>query len=239
MKFKIFEKSLHLQYGLSEKKDGFMNIKLSGNEDFDKKAIENRNLFIKNNHIRGRIIFPYLMHGSEVAVINENDLEENIKADSFITNIPDVFLTITVADCFPVYFFDSNKNIVGLAHCGWRGIAGDIIKNTMDVFKKWFDSEPDDIFVVVGPGIQKCHFDVRDDVIQKFKAYERFVIKNKEYYKVDLTGILTEQLLLEGVKNIENNNECTYCLADKYFSYRRDKTNTPQTMLAYIGKSDK
>jgi len=36
-------------------------------------------------------------------------------------------------------------------------------------------------------------------------------------------------------KNIEISPECTHCEQDKYFSYRRDKSEEVQAMVAYIG----
>jgi len=48
-------------------------------------------------------------------------------------------------------------------------------------------------------------------------------------------------------ENIEISPECTFCLSDRYFSFRRDlslrlsidsvgKPRTPQTMMAVIGR---
>ncbi len=46
-----------------------------------------------------------------------------------------------------------------------------------------------------------------------------------------------EQLLAAGAlaNKINISSECTHCLKDKYFSYRRDQVYGPETMLAYIG----
>jgi len=55
---------------------------------------------------------------------------------------------------------------------------------------------------------------------------------------LDLKNIAQTQLRSLGVKeeHIEANPECTYCISDKYFSYRRDKPKILKTMIAVIGK---
>jgi copper oxidase (laccase) domain-containing protein len=56
-------------------------------------------------------------------------------------------------------------------------------------------------------------------------------------YFVDLRGILEKQARYMEVSNIELHPDCTYCKADDYFSYRRDKPQHVQAMLAWIVNS--
>lgn len=235
MGFEIFKKFNRLRYGLSEKKDGFMNVRLSGNPKYDLAAKENRQKFFKHHNIAGKIFVPHLVHSGKVMVVNEENYKERLKADGFVTNLPDLFLVITVADCFPMYFYDPVKQVIGIAHGGWKGIVKNITKNVVSKFTESFLSNPRDIFLAVGPGLQKCHFVVGDDVIDEFKNYKGFVENRGEKLAVDLVGIITNQARQEGITSIETLNDCTYCSADKYFSYRREKTSPLQVMLAYIG----
>ena len=241
MDFKIFKNFPELHYGISEKKDGFMNVKPMGSPEEDLVAGENGQRFYEKNGIdSGKVFTPYLVHGNRVAIVSKNNLRERLRADCFVTSVPGIVLTVTVADCFPLYFYDPVRRAVGLAHAGWRGIVKNIVENAVQKFKEAFGSNPNDILLAIGPGIQKCHFTVKSDVIDSFRdfphfqKYERFVTGGADLYNVDLESIIKEQAKSVGVNKIESLSECTYCLSDRYFSYRRDKSDPLETMLAYL-----
>ena len=48
-----------------------------------------------------------------------------VQADACITQHPGVACTIMVADCLPVLFTNRQGTVVGAAHAGWRGLAGE------------------------------------------------------------------------------------------------------------------
>lgn len=234
MKFEIFDNFSEICYGMTEKKDGFMNMDDSEEKEFNLIAEGNRNRFIKNS-IKGKLVVPYQVHGADVKIVSGNNNEEKIIADGLVAAVSGVTLSITVADCFPVYFYDSTKKIIGIAHCGWRGIIKNIVKNTINKLKESFSSDPKDIYLGIGPGIRSCHFAIKDDIIEQFGDYENF-IKNEGdgSYKVDLEAIIVRQAREEGMVRIESSGICTYCESDRYFSYRRDKS-VKKVMMAYIG----
>jgi hypothetical protein len=120
----------------------------------------------------------------------------------------------------------------------FRNLAQNILESAIEIFKDEFKSNPQNILAGIGPGISQCHFEVKEDVVTKFKPFlpETLIRKNGKMF-LDLKKIAKIQLLNLGFKeeNIEINPACTYCLADKYFSYRRDHPKFPQTMLAVIG----
>ena len=47
--------------------------------------------------------------------------------DGWVTTAPGVLLTVTVADCIPVYLVVPGRG-VALLHAGWRGTAGGILR---------------------------------------------------------------------------------------------------------------
>lgn len=238
MKFSIFNNFPELRYGLSEKKDGSMNSPITiDHADHRALVAKNRKDFLSSAGIgHEKIVEPYLVHGSRAVVIDEKNYKEPHRADGFITDREEIALTITVADCFPLYVSDRVKRVVGLSHAGWRGITQGIVEHTIEAFVSAFGSDPKDIFLGIGPGIQKCHFEIRDDSIDKFKHYSSFVKeKGNGAYTVNLQGIIIEKAIQKGIRTIEAKSECTYCESETYFSYRRDKPNIPEVMLAYIG----
>lgn len=156
--------------------------------------------------------------------------------DGLVTAYRDLFLTVTVADCFPVYFFDPEQQVIGLCHAGWRGIAGGVIGNTVRLLSGNCGCRPSNLLCWVGPGILQHHFEVKPDVADKFADYPQCIDVGQKLL-VDLPGIISQQLFNFGVptSNISVSEDCTYCLDDKYFSFRRDQAEPVEAMLGYIG----
>lgn len=223
MDFSI-NQNIHL--GLSAKADGPM-----------KNSPANRQAFLKHKNLDKKIIVSAgLIHSNKVTAISglsHNFLIPN--CDALITSDCRYLLTITVADCLPLYFYDNTKHIVAIAHAGWRGVVAQIAKEVVDAFVSNYGSNFKDIEVFIGPHIKDCHFEVKADVAANFKISET-VISNKKTY-INLASAVTSQLLDRGISetNIQVSSECTFCSSAKYFSWRRDKPQELEAMVAYIG----
>lgn len=198
---------------------------------------------MKNHPEQCRMILPdrtiisaRLADTSLVSVAEDIDGEKNISSsDALITNQSGCWLTITVADCLPLYFFDPEKKVVAIAHAGWRGVVGNIAGELVKKFVSRYGSNVADIEVFVGPHLRSCHFEVQADLVGLFPLPAVIVRDGRTF--VDLTKVVSEQLIAAGVRpeQIEISPECTYCLQDQYFSWRRDHPREIETMLAYIG----
>jgi polyphenol oxidase len=95
----------------------------------------------------------------------------------------------------------------------------------------------ENILVGIGPGIRACHFEIKEDTLHNYKKYPEFILQKEDRLFVNLAGIIQQQILTMGIQkeNIEDSMLCTFCLEEKYFSYRRDKPENVEAMLAYIG----
>lgn len=216
----------NLHIGISTKKDGPM-----------KDSLENRSLFFKNKNLNDKIIISAdLVHENRVVIVDDIKESQLIKnCDALITCQTEHLLTITVADCLPIYFYDKNKKVIALAHAGWRGIFSQIVSKVINVFENHYGSSLKDIEVFAGPHIRDCHFEVQNDLINKFKISD-YITRDEKMY-INLSEIVKKQLFQLGIgeNNVNISDECTYCLGDKYFSYRRDKLPELKTMIAYLG----
>lgn len=235
--FSLFNKYQNLVIALSEKKDGSM--RLLGNLIKDKIAIENRNKFLNNLGTNTKqLISASLINGNTVKIVSKKDRGQKIdKTDALITRDKDVFLSITVADCLPIFIYDYQKEIIALIHGGWRSLTQNILSSVIKKTFNEFNSRPENILAGIGPGISQCHFAIEKGVLEKFKLYSNAIIKKGTKTFLDLKKIAQIQLINSGLKNenIEISPECTYCLDNKYFSYRRDKPTILKTMIAVIG----
>ena len=214
----------NLYLGLSTKKDGPM-----------KNSLANRLLFFKNNNLDTKIIVSAgLVHQNKVVSVDNISKSQIITGcDALITNQDKYLLTITVADCLPIYFYDQNKKVVALAHAGWRGVISEIAKEVINKFIAYYHSDPGDIEVFIGPHLKDCHFEVKTDVASQFKISDSASRNGKIY--INLAQVIKDQLLSLGVISVKVSQECTHCLSNKYFSFRRDKPPEPETMIAYLG----
>lgn len=202
--------------------------------------LENRRrYFLKRGLTVERLLLPRLKHGTDVFVVEKLEAAPPI-ADAIVTQLPNVILGITNADCFPVYALDPVQKAVGLAHVGWKGAVGNIVVSLIKAFTTEFKSAKDDILVGIGPGLRKCHFEIQTDILPYFTSYPGQVIKRDQRIFVDLEEIITNQLVSAGMveENIEPSKHCTFCLPEKYYSYRRDKSQLLETMISYIGIRD-
>lgn len=212
----------------------FFTTKTSGS---DKDAVS-RIAGISSNSI----YFPIQKHTDKVLIV-DYDVEPKI-ADAVITNRKDILIGIQVADCVPILLYDMQKNVVGAVHAGWRGTAQEILKKTIKAMMDRFCSIPSDIVIAIGPGIRWCCYGVGYEVIEaveKVTGYrdaksKDYIMKKGEKYCLDLPTANKYQALSLGIplKNIWMSDECTFCLPEKYYSYRYAKGTTGR-QCGFIG----
>lgn len=229
MDIKVFEQFNNLIAGFTTKPDK-SDIR---REEMVKAAKQNGSYVVR----------PKLVHGDAVLPITAEILSDSyiecVDVDGLITDLKGVRLTSTHGDCIPIYAFDSKRNVIGLAHAGWKGTALGIAGKMISSMKNYYKCNPLDIWVFIGPGIDKCHFEFGEkEALQYF--FDRnpwtkdfsYSNENPDKLYLDLKGINKQFVFNEGVVNIELSPECTYCNKDKFYSYRRSKDT--DRMLAYI-----
>ncbi len=223
----------------STKTDGNMRIKPSGDLSVDSQAKNNRtNYFHKLGIDPALVVSPILEHGSNVIIVTKQDAGKTLhNADALITNAANIFLSITVADCMPIYIYDPSKKAIALVHAGWKGLAADIITKTITAMQSAYATNLEDLIVSIGPSICVEHYEVKNDVASKFNNYAAAIIHKNDKIYLNIQEIAKKQLLQLGIKpeNIEISSECTYGQSDKYFSFRRDGWNNSGPMVAVFG----
>ena len=233
--FSIFKKYPHLILAISEKKNGSMRI---GTER-DNLALKNRERFLKKINVDPRdTVNPILAHDTRIKIVKNEDRGKIIKGvDGLITKEKNLFLTITVADCLPIFIFDAKNEVVGLVHAGWKGLTKSILEKAIKKFVRNFQSNPKEILVGIGPAICQAHYEVKKDLTREFKSFPTAFLKKEGKIFLDLKKVAEIQLLNLGIKkeNIEINLECTFCLRKKYFSFRREKSQNIKAMLVVFG----
>ena len=149
-----------------------------------------------------------------------------------VTAARGVVLTVTVADCLPLYIWNNAQTVAGVAHAGWRGVRNNIAKEMVAACKREYDIDASDMKAFIGPHIGSCHFEVKNDVARQFAAEQ--IIKRNDRHYIDLAAVVRGQLANAGVSDVTVSADCTYCLSETFFSRRRDKPKEIEAMLAYI-----
>lgn len=185
------------------------------------------------------IVRPYQTHTNNVKELGEDlgiFLKENTNIDGLITNKRNKVLSLTYADCTPIYLFDPVKRAIGNIHSGWQGTVKKIAKRSIEKMIEVYNSNPKDIICVIGPTIRSCHFEVEDDVKDMFfKEFgdmediitEGEIKQGKQKYYIDTVKINKNMLMEMGLReeNIIDSNICTVCNCDLIHSYRREGKN--------------
>lgn len=168
------------------------------------------------------------IHSDVVHIVSENDNFENPPTcDALITNKKNIPLMVMVADCSPVILYDSEKSVIAVAHVGRAGAFQNILKNVIDTFVNYYNSNPADINVSVGASIGSCCYEVGEEIYDEAKTLhlEYAVDKKENSFYLNISKIIQSQLFECGIseENIEISQECTCCLKEDYYSYRAEK----------------
>ncbi|MFA5155045.1 MAG: peptidoglycan editing factor PgeF [Patescibacteria group bacterium] len=225
--------SANIIAGISRRSDGNMTVYPAPGDD---QPAENRRKFFSRLGCVNQVVGVQMVHGSKVATVGAGQRGQILSDyDALITDEPQVVLSLTVADCLPIYFYDQRRQAIALAHAGWRGVLANISREVVNKFIELYKTDPGDLEIHIGPHIHICHFEVKDDVANQFAAYPQFVSRSDKIF-IDLAGVVREQLMAAGIKagNIDISQECTHDEKDQYFSYRRDGGEF-RVMAAYLG----
>ncbi len=151
------------------------------------------------------------------------------EADGWIIRGYGMGAAILTADCVPLIVWDEKAEVVGLAHCGWRGVSAALPRLTAEAVLR--NGGKGRLSAWAGPHIQSCCFEVQQDVADLFPGC--VLHKNSKLY-VDLNQEIARQLTAVGLKkeDIKLPYYCTCGDKEKFFSYRRD--HTKDAMLTFV-----
>lgn len=180
------------------------------------------NLAIKYNYNASKLCYMNQTHSNKVQIVN--DIDTLYDSDAIVTNKKNTPLMVMVADCIPILFFDTTNNVIAAAHAGREGTFRNISQNTITTMINQFHCKPENIKVIMGPSIQKCCYEVSQDM-----ANEAIDIFGKEFVdkrNLNLQAINKKQLINLGIKEkkITQSTVCTKCSNQAYFSYRKDSS---------------
>jgi YfiH family protein len=166
-------------------------------------------------------------------VLNADNLgEARLKADGMVTGgAENLALAVTVADCLPVFLYDTDSGAFALLHSGWRG-TGIVLRALALMAERW-GSRPEAAAALLGPCIRSCCYRVDGERARAFEA--EFGGPGGEYplgavvreweqtkrFSLNLQAANARLLANAGVRNIAWCNNCTYT-DERLGSFRRE-----------------
>lgn len=137
--------------------------------------------------------------------------------DGHLTERAGLLLTVSVADCVPVYILDPARRMVGMIHAGWRGSAAGILEEGLRGVAGR-DRASEGLHVHLGPSICGVCYEVGGEVFEALG-----LARPKGPAPIDLKAVLARRAVAAGVGagNITVSGHCTLCGPSvRFFSHR-------------------
>jgi YfiH family protein len=152
------------------------------------------------------------------------------EGDALWTSSVGLGLVVLTADCVPVALADPVTRTVAVVHAGWRGVAAGVLRQAVCVFP-----EPHRTLASIGPAIGPDHYEVGEEVVAAVASASdggAVTRRGETRPHLDLPATVHRILSNLGVRQVERSEECTACLPDRFFSYRRDGPTGRQALIA-------
>lgn len=222
----------------SRREDGNMGSKYGEINE----VIHNRKTFLEKHGLRLEdSVKMKVEHGEKITIVDSTNKisvqNPHLLTEALITKEKNLTLFLTTGDCLPVALYDTDKQVIALAHLGWRPTNNKLAVKVIEKMKNEFSSDPSNIIVHIGPGIHKESYVFENPIQKNLHEWQPFLTDtpNGETL-IDLVGYNKHQLLNAGIKEenifIDSTNTA---ISDKYFShYRSIKTGELEGRFATI-----
>jgi polyphenol oxidase len=206
--------------GVSEAPYEALNVAILTGDERDRVRENRSRLAAALGRDAGGVVMGRQVHGTDLREhrspqdprVYADVVKSPEEVDAHSTANPDLTPLVMVADCLPVALAGSKG--VAMAHCGWRGLAGDILAGAAGAV--------DATAAAIGPGIGSCCYEVGDEVLAEFDQLDGVA----EGRMLDLTAVARALLARAGVNEVESADLCTSCEEELFYSHRRDGERT-------------
>ena len=149
------------------------------------------------------------VHGTRIVDVEQ--AQQGVEADGSVSTVAGCACVVMTADCLPVLMCDAVGTQVAAVHAGWRGLAAGAIEAAVQRFNCPPDSLLDDAATV--------------DAFHPHAAGK---------WLADIYHLARLRLARMGVTQVYGGDACTYQEAERYYSFRRDKTTGRMASLIWF-----
>ena len=187
------------------------------------------------------------VHSRDVREVDRETPNSGPRADGLISRDREVTLSVTVADCLPVFLYDTGgrpdegNGGLALVHSGWKGTG--IACNALRLMEERWRTRPENVAALLGPCICRCCYRVDE---ARGRAFEvefggsegavlgPVVSKVAGEFFLDLQAANARLLAGAGVRNIAVCEDCTFT-DERLGSFRREGVQDYTRMAALAG----
>ena len=176
------------------------------------------------------VVLGNQIHAAGVMVAPRSDGWHQVEGiDGWVTTSPGVLLTVTVADCVPVYLAVPGKG-VALLHAGWRGTAAGILDRGIERLLAETGVSASEVVMHCGIAICGRCYEVGSEVM----AGCGVPADGPGPWHLDLRDTLAEQASSLGIRRISISSHCSAHDRPTFYSHRASR-GTDGRMVAYLG----
>ena len=187
------------------------------------------------------VVLANQVHGSELAVHRAAPPAGSGKAapwlylegvDGHLTTERGVVLTVTVADCVPVYLVVPGQ-AVGLLHAGWRGTAAGILERGISKLRELTGAGASGIIMHCGVAICGACYEVGSEVMEGCGVEH----SGPGPWHLDLRQLLVSRARALGLERVSMSTWCSAHDRPRFYSYRASR-GADGRMVAYLALID-
>lgn len=175
-----------------------------------------------------RLVVMQAVHGRAVAVVTAGGQVPGV--DALVATRSGLALLALAADCVPIALADPDAGVIAAVHCGWRGLAADVVSAAIDQMRALGAGR---ISAMLGPSICGDCYEVPEDRIAQVRSAVGVEVADASLRgrHIDVAAGVRAQLRAHGV-DAETVPGCT-AEDPALFSYRRDGVTGRQGMMIW------
>ncbi|MGH7559965.1 MAG: polyphenol oxidase family protein [Gemmatimonadales bacterium] len=151
--------------------------------------------------------------------------------DGHATATPGILLTVTVADCVPIYLLDPEERRIALLHAGWRGVAAGILEQGVELLRTK-GSPSERLRMHCGVAICGSCYEVGAEVLRA--CGREPAAGDGDRARFDLREVLSGEAKRLGIRHVSTSHSCSAHDAGAFFSHRASG-GADGRMVAYLG----
>jgi copper oxidase (laccase) domain-containing protein len=176
------------------------------------------------------VVLGNQVHGTVVSRVDGGEGWIQVDGvDGWVTTRPGILLTVTIADCIPVYLLAPGHG-VALLHAGWRGTAGGILRAGIASLKGATGMSEGEFVMHCGVGICGECYEVGSEVL----AGCGVPVDGPGPHHLDLRERLASDAWALGLGSVTTSGWCSAHDREAFFSHRASRGSDGR-MVAYLG----
>ena len=166
---------------------------------------------------------PAVTQRSERPTFRPSTSRQPPAADGAVTSRLGQPCVVLTADCLPVLLCNASGTRIGVAHAGWRGLAGGVLESAV----RRMAVDHGRLLAWIGPGIGPGAYEIGSEVLDQFAASDPdaaqyFAPNTNGRWQADLNGLARQRLRAAGVEAVYGGGWCTHTESERFFSHRRE-----------------